>query len=179
MLPWPGLGPRPPRPTVPPRPGTRRRRRVRTAGCTRDPKSKNSVRTLPLDDTLTAALEFLRVRQGYEADEAAEAYRSTCDLCGEPHVVADELGRPLRPEAFGDRFVALSKLAKVPVIRLHDARHTCGTLMHLRGVPMAVISRRLGHASAAFTQKVYAHSQDQVVTVAGITLSALIYAPTV
>ena len=26
-------------------------------------------------------------------------------------------------------------------IRLHDTRHTCGTLMHLRGVPTAVISQ--------------------------------------
>jgi integrase len=49
---------------------------------------------------------------------------------------------------------------KITHVRLHDARHTCGTLMHLRGVPIAVISAWLGHASAAFTMAVYAHSQD-------------------
>src|SRR5262247_1175728 len=32
--------------------------------------------------------------------------------------------------------------------------------MHLRGVPIAVIAAWLGHASAAFTLSVYAHSQD-------------------
>jgi integrase len=45
--------------------------------------------------------------------------------------------------------------------RLHDARHTCGTLLHLQGVPVAVIAAWLGHADAAFTMRTYVHSQDQ------------------
>ena len=44
-------------------------------------------------------------------------------------------------------------------VRLHDARHSCATLMHLRQVPTAVIAAWLDHASAAFTMSVYAHSQ--------------------
>ena len=44
-------------------------------------------------------------------------------------VVADELGRPVHPETYSKRFRALSAAAKVPVIRLHDARHTSVTLM--------------------------------------------------
>ena len=39
-----------------------------------------------------------------------------------------------------DEFRSLAKAANLPAIRLHDARHTCGTLMHLRGVPTAVIT---------------------------------------
>ena len=34
----------------------------------------------------------------------------------------------------------------VKPIRLHDARHSCGTATHLRGVPLAVIAKWLGHA---------------------------------
>jgi integrase len=38
--------------------------------------------------------------------------------------------------------------------RLHDARHTCGTLMHLEhNVPVAIISAWLGHADTAFTMR--------------------------
>lgn len=37
----------------------------------------------------------------------------------------------------------------VKPIRLHDARHSCGTAMHLRGVPLAVIAKWLGHADAS------------------------------
>jgi integrase len=54
----------------------------------------------------------------------------------------------------------LGELGIKPV-RLHDARHSCATLMHLRNVPIAVIAAWLGHASAAFTMSRYTHSQDQ------------------
>jgi Phage integrase family len=74
--------------------------------------------------------------------------------------VVDELGHPYRPEGYSDRFRSLAKAARLPAIRLHDARHTCGTLMHLRGVPTAVISKWLGHAIASFTMATYVHSQD-------------------
>jgi len=37
-------------------------------------------------------------------------------------------------------------------IRLHDARHSCGTALHLRAVPMAVIAKWLGHADASITR---------------------------
>lgn len=45
---------------------------------------------------------------------------------------------------------------KITRVRLHDARHSCATLMHLRGVPIAVIAAWLGHANAAFTLPTYA-----------------------
>jgi hypothetical protein len=43
--------------------------------------------------------------------------------------------------------------------------------MHLRGVPIAVFSKWLGHASAKFTMGVYVHSQDDALTAAGETLA--------
>jgi integrase len=145
------------------------------------PKSKRSIRTLPLDDDLVAALTTLSLRQRDEMDAAEDAYAQRCALCPKGHegrhVVVDELGRPYRPEWFSKRFAALSKAAKVPTIRLHDARHTCGTLMHLRGVPIAVISAWLGHASASFTMKTYVHSQDVELANAGATLRGAITAP--
>jgi integrase len=66
----------------------------------------------------------------------------------------------------------LAKAAGLPAIRLHDARHTRGTLMHLRGVPTAVISKWLGHAPASFTMATYVHSQDDPMTAAGATLAS-------
>jgi hypothetical protein len=48
--------------------------------------------------------------------------------------VVNELGDPVHPESYSDRFEVLVRKSKLSKIRLHDARHTCGTLMHLRGV---------------------------------------------
>jgi integrase len=142
-----------------------------------DPKTERGKRTLPLDEGLVDALVKLQLRQREEADAAGEAYQSTCELCGGCHVIADELGRPYRPEWFGDRFETLASAAGLPEIRLHDARHTCGTLMHLRGVPTAVISKWLGHAKASFTMNTYVHSQDEALTEAGATLAGAYAAP--
>ena len=45
----------------------------------------------------------------------------------------------------------------VPMIRVHDLRHTHATLLLLAGVPVHVVSQRLGHASPVVTMTVYAH----------------------
>lgn len=60
------------------------------------------------------------------------------------------------------------------VIRLHDARHSCGTALHLRGVPMAVIAKWLGHADTATTARIYAHSQDDALRAASATLGQVV-----
>ncbi len=46
---------------------------------------------------------------------------------------------------------------RVPVIRLHDLRHTHATLLLRVGVPVHVVAARLGHADPAITLRVYAH----------------------
>jgi integrase len=138
-----------------------------------EPKSERSKRTLPLDAGMVAKLTTLQLRQRDEAEEAGVAY-GTCVDCSEVHVVVDELGAPVHPETYSDMFEWRVKKAKLPRIRLHDTRHTCGTLMHLRGVPIAVISAWLGHASASFTMKTYVHSQDDAMRAAGSTLTGML-----
>jgi integrase len=45
----------------------------------------------------------------------------------------------------------------VPVIRLHDLRHTHATILLRESRPVREVSERLGHASPAITLRVYAH----------------------
>jgi integrase len=140
------------------------------------PKTERGERTLPMDDVLAAALRSLKARQAQERLEAREAYFPGCGDCSGAHVVVDELGHPYRPEWYSDQFRNLAKSAGLPAIRLHAARHTCGTLMHLRGVPTAVISKWLGHATAAFTMATYGHSQDEALAAAGAMYATAIRA---
>lgn len=44
-----------------------------------------------------------------------------------------------------------------PLVTFHGLRHTCGSIMLAAGVPIISVSRQLGHASVAVTDKVYAH----------------------
>ena len=41
--------------------------------------------------------------------------------------------------------------------KFHVLRHTHGSMLAMRGVPMAVIARQLGHADTRMTEKHYAH----------------------
>jgi integrase len=128
-----------------------------------DPKSERSRRTLPLDAELVKALKTLKAWQAVEKLAAGSAYSST------GYLLVNELGEPVRPGWYGERFQWLAKEGGLPVIRLHDARHTCGSLMHLRGVPTAVISAWLGHSSAGFTMSRYVRSNDEALKSAGAT----------
>ncbi len=67
-------------------------------------------------------------------------------------MIVNEIGRRLHPDTASDERDQPAKAAGVRRIRLHDAQHTCGTLMHLQGVPVGVIASGLGHADPAFTR---------------------------
>ncbi len=69
----------------------------------------------------------------------------------------NEAGEPYSPDSLTRKWRKLTAAAGVRPIRLHDARHSCGTALHLRGVPLAVIAKWLGHADASTTARIYAH----------------------
>jgi integrase len=60
------------------------------------------------------------------------------------------------------------------VIRLHDLRHTHATLLLKAGVPLKVVSERLGHATPAFTMAVYQHVLPGMQAEAATVFAALI-----
>ena len=49
------------------------------------------------------------------------------------------------------------KRSGLPRIRLHDPRHTHATLLLKAGVPIKVVSERLGHSTPGFTMATYQH----------------------
>jgi len=58
-------------------------------------------------------------------------------------------------------------------IRLHDLRHTHASQLLAAGVPVHVVSQRLGHRDPAFTLRIYAHflprqQRDAAELVAGL-----------
>lgn len=131
------------------------------------PKTDRSARELPMPASLVAALRKAKTIQNRERLALGSAY-----LDG-GYVVVDEAGRPYLPDRLSRAWPKVCRRAEVPVIRLHDARHTCATLMHLQGVPIVVISAWLGHVDAGFTMRTYAHGQDDSLTVAAQTLGVL------
>lgn len=119
------------------------------------PKSVTSERTLPMTEKVRGALEVARTRQKRERLAAGEAYGDGS------YVVSNALGHPYNPAVLSRYWREVTVAAGLPPIRLHDARHTAATAMHLQGVPIAVIAQWIGHKDASFTMRLYAHSQHE------------------
>ncbi|MBA2509538.1 MAG: site-specific integrase, partial [Nocardioidaceae bacterium] len=116
------------------------------------PKTRRGARTLPLDAAMVAALRRLRQRQSEERLAAGPAYEGS-----EGKVVVDEIGRPPRPEWYSDMFAKIARQAEVPVIRLHDARHTSVTIMRSLGIAAHVVAAWHGHDEAVMA-RTYTHT---------------------
>jgi hypothetical protein len=56
------------------------------------------------------------------------------------YVVSNEAGRPYHPQVLSRYWREAVESARVRHIKLHAARQTCATLMHLSGVPVAIIA---------------------------------------
>ncbi|WP_172398857.1 site-specific integrase [Gordonia sp. i37] len=125
------------------------------------PKSRASARTLPLPADVVTVLKAAKKNQQRERLALGEAYQ------GGDYVACDEAGEPYTPGLLTFRWGKMLDDLGIDRVRLHDARHSCATLMHLKGQPIAVIAAWLGHSSAAFTMSVYAHSQGDALKAAG------------
>ncbi|GAB6939049.1 hypothetical protein JCM11754A_25760 [Isoptericola variabilis] len=59
-------------------------------------------------------------------------------------------------------------------VKFHDLRHLQASLMLAAGVPMAVVSKRLGHSNTAVTSDTYSHLLGGVGASAAEAAAALI-----
>lgn len=131
-----------------------------------DPKTEESRRTVTLAPDVMLALRQHCDAQAAEVATMTEEQRATFTDHG--FLFAGRTGDPLDLKNLTARhFKPLLRAAKLPGIRLYDLRHTHATLLLAAGVPVTVVSARLGHRSAKMTLDVYAHvlpgQQEQAV----------------
>lgn len=132
-----------------------------------DVKTGTSRRTIDIDaDVVQVLRDWFKVR----TEERDGIEPGEDDL-----VFTKDDGSWLHPDTFSqlfDRTVARIKV--VPVISLHDLRHTHATLLLRAGVHVKVVSERLGHANVAFTMNVYQHVLPGMQAAAADAFSLLI-----
>ena len=115
------------------------------------PKTKRGQRLVPIDAETVAMLRRQRETQNLERAAWGPAWNEA------GLIFTREDGRPLRPEYVTRHFQALALKAGLPVIRLHDLRHTNASLALSAGVDLKVVSERLGHSQLAITADLYTH----------------------
>jgi integrase len=163
---------------------TARIRYLSDAECVRlvnacEPAFRNLVRGAMLTGCRYSELASMRVSD-FNADAGVVTVRES--KAGKPrHVVLTDEGRRLFGQFTGGKIgsdpiftradggvwgkshqlrpmLNACKRAKIePAVSFHVLRHTHGSTLAMRGVPMAVIAEQLGHAGTRMTEKHYAH----------------------
>jgi integrase len=68
----------------------------------------------------------------------------------------------ITPQQLTKMLASRAKAAGVPVVRPHALRHGHATAGLEMGIPMKVMSERLGHSSLAITADIYSHVSQAV-----------------
>jgi integrase len=116
-----------------------------------EPKTKSGRRSIALDHVTVAALRAHQTAQKVERLAFGSGFNDR------GLVFVREDGEPIHPAWLSRAFTQRVRAAGVPMIRLHDVRHTAATLSLAAGLHPKVVSERLGHANVAITMDVYSH----------------------
>jgi integrase len=118
-------------------------------------KTRTSRRTIDLDERTLAILTAIST--GRDHDDYGH-----------------DDGAPIHPHVVSDAFKKLVARSPIPRIRFHDLRHTHATLLLKAGVPIKVVSERLGHATPGFTMATYQHVLPGMQQEAARTFAAIL-----
>lgn len=114
---------------------------VKTALVTSAPKTKNSIRAIPVPDFM---LKKLQEKQPDKAARDSYIFSGT--------------NNPAEPRTMQRIFHRVLKNAGVPPRKYHAIRHTFATRALELGVDIKTLSELLGHSSVTITLNIYAHS---------------------
>ncbi|GAA2053350.1 site-specific integrase [Streptomyces cheonanensis] len=117
------------------------------------PKTRSSVRTVPLPPLVVKALEEHQERQKQERAALAEDAWTETGL-----VFTSRVGTALEPDNLRRSWHPLRKRLGLDDLRFHDLRHSCVTLLLDLGVPPHIVQQIAGHSDHSVTMQVYAHA---------------------
>ncbi len=134
---------------------------------TKPPKNKTSLRTIKLSQMMFDLLEVYR-REWIGLKEAmGEEWKEFIKIKvadGSLKTVRNDRlfiksdSTPMNPDSITDWTSNFIERNKLPHFSPHSLRHTHATLLIAEGVPLPIVSHRLGHASLTTTTKTYVHA---------------------
>lgn len=124
------------------------------------PKSKNSVRTVPIPSNL---IQVLKEHKNSQLKEKLKAGPSYVD---DNYVFSTELGKTIDARNLTRSYKRLLKRANIPYRKFHALRHTYATKLFEREVPLKTVQELLGHSDIAITSNIYTHVMPKQKTIA-------------
>ncbi len=134
------------------------------------PPKNGQTRTVLVDEK---TIEMLKKQK---AAQAAQKLLLGTSYKDHGLVFTRQFGQPLNMNSIGQReFKRLIAESGVKKITFHGLRHTCATLALKEGVPVKVVSERLGHKRTEITLNVYAHVLPSMQQEAAAKLGRLLH----
>ena len=111
------------------------------------PKTKTSIRAIPISDFVVAILEKIE-RTGLYV------------------ITGKHPNEPMKPHTYADHFSdfmkRMQKETGLPILTPHELRHTFGTLLRENDVDIYTIQKVLGHSDITVTSGIYVHNDIEV-----------------
>jgi len=117
-----------------------------------EPKTASSRRVVPIPHQ---TLERLKVYKTWWEGVYGEAKAEAWAFPGE------DPSRPLNPHAPNWALRRICQRLGLPPVRVHDLRHTYGSLLLAAGAPVELVAERMGHANPNITLGVYRHLLEE------------------
>jgi integrase len=130
--------------------------RVKGEWLIQPPKTRRGRRDIRLPAVALEALQRERARQA-EARLASPGWPTEW----QGYLFLAEAGVPRNPSTVSYRMKAAMRKAGLDPIRFHDTRHTAGSFLEAAGVPIAEISKALGHSRVSTTHDFYSHAVNK------------------
>lgn len=118
------------------------------------PKTKNSLRGIPVIPTIMNELQQWRMIQQEDAKSAGATYLDS------GFIVTNPLGGYIEPRTFKDYYDEMLQTSGLGHYTFHALRHTFATRAMEQGMDAKTLSVLLGHYSVAFTLDTYTHVLD-------------------
>ena len=116
-------------------------------------KTKSSHRTLPLVKPFEEILIRLKQEQEFSKKICGNSYCKDF----EEYVYVDQIGNLIKPGYITSHFKLVLEKNNLRLIRFHDLRHSCASLLFANGVSMKEIQEWLGHSQLSTTSDIYTH----------------------
>jgi integrase len=133
-----------------------------------EPKSARSRRTLTLPAVVIDALKAHRARQLEQRMALGPAWTDS------GLVLTSPIGTALDYSNLRRAFRALLKAAELPMMKIHNMRHTAATLLLAQGCDPRTIMELLGHSQISLTMNTYAHVLPQLTQDAARRMDAVL-----
>lgn len=133
-------------------------------------KTESSRRTLPLIPFVRDELLAHRDRLEYYRKMFRSGYNRKWLNC----VCVGPTGNLIAPGELTCKFRAMLKRHGLRLIRFHDLRHSCASLLVASGIPIKMVQLYMGHSNYSTTADIYAHLNPEALDASGACMENLL-----